>query len=307
MPIELPDGLPARRLLQEEGVEVIGGAADGGRRGWGMRPPLRIALLNLMPTKAATETQFARLLGSTPFPVALTLVVPDSYEPRTTPAEHISAFYERWSRVRHERFDAMIVTGAPVETLPFEEVAYWRELTRIMDWARERVRRTYYVCWGAQAALHHFHGVPKHALGEKMFGVFRHRVAARPGHPLFRGFGAEFVTPVSRHTEVRAADLPRDAGLEVLADSPEAGLCLVEDRARGALYNFNHLEYDAGTLRDEYLRDVREGGAIRVPRHYFPGDDPERPPVDTWRPFAHLLFRNWLGEMARSAAAADGA
>jgi homoserine O-succinyltransferase len=267
-----------------------------------MRPPLRIALLNLMPTKAATETQFARLLGSTPFPVALTLVVPDSYEPRNTPAEHLAAFYERWSRVRYRTFDGLIVTGAPVETLPFEEVAYWRELTAVFDWARSHVRRTYHVCWGAQAALHHFHGVPKRGLAAKMFGVFRHRVAARPDHPLFRGFGDGFVTPVSRHTEVRAADLPRDAGLEVLADSPEAGLCLVEDRPRRALYMFNHLEYDADTLGDEYRRDLRAGRPIAAPRHYFPGDDPARPPANTWRPFAHLLFRNWLGEMARSAA-----
>ena len=188
MPIELPDGLPARRILQEESVEVIS-TADGGRRGWGMHPPLRIALLNLMPTKAATETQFARLLGSTPFPVALTLVVPDSYEPRNTPAEHLVAFYERWSRVRYRTFDGLIVTGAPVETLPFEEVAYWRELTVILDWTRSHVRRAYYVCWGAQAALHHFHGVPKHGLAAKMFGVFRHRVAGRPDQPQVRGVG----------------------------------------------------------------------------------------------------------------------
>ena len=300
MPIALPNGLPARRVLQREGIEVIDGRASDDHHRRGARPALRVALLNLMPTKIATETQIARLLGSTPFRVDLTPFVPDSYVPKCTPARHIEAFYERWSAVRGRRFDGLIVTGAPVETLPFEEVSYWRELTEIFDWSRERVRRSCFICWGAQAALHHFHGVPKRALPRKAFGVFRHRVA-RPGAPLLRGFGASFVTPVSRHTEVRAADLPPGSGLDVLADSPEAGLCLVEDRPGGAVYMFNHLEYDAGTLRDEYLRDLKAGRPIQLPRHYFPGDDPARPPVNTWRPFAHLLFRNWITGIDRSA------
>jgi homoserine O-succinyltransferase len=301
MSIKLPDSLPAGKILRNEGIEVLGPESPprpGAR-------PLRIALLNLMPEKADAEVQIARLLGAAPYAVEVTLFLPDSHTPKTAPAAHIAAFYERWSAIRQREFDALIVTGAPVETLPFEEVTYWRELTEIFDWARVHVCRSFYICWSAQAALYHFHGVPKHGLDQKMFGVFRHRVADT-GAALLSGFGEAFPVPVSRHTEVRAADLPANVGLEVLADSDQAGLCLIEDRPRGAVYMFNHLEYDAGTLRDEYLRDLEAGAPVPVPRHYFPGDDPARPPIDGWRPYGHLLFRNWIAEIGRCAHA-DGA
>ncbi len=262
MPVILPPELPARPTLVGEGVEVL---SPGEAKRLQLRP-LRIALLNLMPTKAKTETQIARMLGGTPFQIDLTLFVPDGYAPKTTPAGHMAAFYRRFSEIRDRQFDGLIVTGAPVETLPFEEVSYWDELTRILDWSRSHVRRSFYICWAAQAALQHFHGVPKHGLEQKLFGVFRHRVV-KPDADILRGFGDGFAVPVSRHTEVRAADLPSGCGVEILAHSTEAGLCLLEESARGAFYMFNHLEYDTDTLRDEYLRDLEAGKPIGLPKN----------------------------------------
>jgi homoserine O-succinyltransferase len=289
-------GLPARPILVDEGVEVL--TDDDLHRRSGR--PLRICLVNLMPNKIATETQLCRLLGATPIPVALTLCVPDSYRSKTTPARHIARFYRPWSRIRDDRFDGLVVTGAPVETLPFEDVTYWPELRAIFDWAKARIASSLYICWTAQAALYHFHAVPKHPLPAKLFGVFRQRVANADSR-LLRGFGADFPVPVSRHTEVRAGDLPARAGLTVLADSGDAGLCLVEDRDNRAVCMFNHLEYDAGTLREEFLRDCRAGKPIGIPVSYFPDDDPARPAVNVWRPAAHLLFGNWLGAIQRTA------
>jgi homoserine O-succinyltransferase len=292
MPIALPPGLPAGRILTAEGIDV--------RSGDELHRPLRVCLVNLMPNKAVTETQIARLLGATSLSVELTLCVPDSYRSSKTPPPHIAAFYRTWSRIRDERFDGVVVTGAPVETLPFEDVTYWAELCAIFDWAGSRNIAGFHICWAAQAALHHVHGVPKHQLAEKKFGVFRHRVT-NARSPLLRGFGEEFPAPVSRHTEVRAADLPARAGLDVLAASAEAGLCLIEDRANRAVCMFNHLEYDAGTLGEEFLRDRSAGKPIAVPRDYFPDDDPERVPANRWRRYGHLLFANWLGEIDRMA------
>ena len=267
-------------------------------RAWGRRP-LRLCLVNLMPNKAVTETQIARLLGATSIPVELTLCLPDGYRSRSTPAEHL-AHYQPWSSLRHEPFHALIVTGAPIEALPFEEVAYWPGLCAIFDGAQARAIDALYICWAAQAALYHRHGIPKHKLSRKMFGIFRQRVRSG-GSRLLRGFGEEFPVPVSRHTEIRAADLPAEAGLTVLASSEAAGLCLLEDRGGRAVYMFNHLEYDAETLRDEFLRDRRAGKAVDLPHAYFPGDDPERPPVNSWRPYGHLLLANWLGQIHRTA------
>jgi homoserine O-succinyltransferase len=292
MPIALPSGLPARRILLAEGIDVVSGDE--------LEHPLRVCLVNLMPNKAATETQIARLLGATANPVELTLCVPDSYRSTKTPPAHIAAFYRTWSRIRDDRFDGVVVTGAPVETLPFEDVTYWAELCAIFDWAVSRNIAGFHICWAAQAALRHFHGVPKHRLAEKTFGVFRHRVT-NACSPLLRGFGEEFPAPVSRHTEVRVADLPARAGLDVLAASAEAGLCLIEDRANRAVCMFNHLEYDAGTLGEEFVRDRSAGKRIAVPCNYFPDDDPARVPANDWRPYAHLLFANWLGEISRMA------
>jgi homoserine O-succinyltransferase len=240
--------------------------------------------------------------------VELVLCLPGSYRSKSTPAEHIAAFYRRWPELRDEPFDGLVVTGAPVETLPFAAVDYWSELCAIFDWAQSRRIESFHICWAAQAAVYHLHGVPKQRLPEKLFGVFRHYVTCAET-PLLRGFGAAFPVPVSRHTEVCAADLPLRAGLTVLAASAETGLGLIEDRARRAVFMFNHLEYDAGTLGEEFLRDRRAGKTIALPRNYFPDDDPARPPVNGWRPYGRLLFANWLGEIDRAVrrgAVADG-
>jgi homoserine O-succinyltransferase/O-acetyltransferase len=297
--ISLPNGLPAASVLVAEGVAVVGGAAlrNGGAR------PLRICLVNLMPKKAATETQICRLLGGTAIPVEVTLCVPDSYRSRSTPESYIATFYKCWSQIRGEQFDGLVMTGAPIETLPFEAVDYWMELRAMLEWARARVVASFYICWAAQAALYHFRGVPKHERAAKLSGVYRQRVT-RADSRLFQGFGDEFPVPVSRYTEVRAADLP--IGLTVLARSAETGLCLVEDRANRATCMFNHLEYDTETLRDEFHRDRLAGRQPAIPANYFPDDDLTRPAANVWRPWAHLLFGNWLAEIARTAGAQDG-
>ena len=292
MPITIPDDLPARRFLEEEGLVVMR-ESDAIRQD--IRP-MRIALLNLMPQKEKTETQIARLIGATPLQVELTLITTSSYTPIHAPREHMLAFYRPWEDVAEEKFDGLIVTGAPIEMLPFEEVAYWEELTRIFDWSQTHVHQTLNLCWGAQAALYHFHGVPKHALPRKMFGVYLHRVVT-PNTSLLRGFDDAFWVPVSRHTEVRREDLPEDAGIEVLAESDEAGLCLLRDRRRRHVHMFNHLEYDAHTLRDEYERDLKAGLDIQIPKNYFPDDDPTKEPTNHWRSHGHLLVHNWINDV----------
>ena len=296
MPIKIPNDLPASRILESEGVEIIK-ESDAIRQD--IRP-MHIALLNLMPDKIRTETQIARVVGSTPLQVEMTLLKTGSYQPRNTPERHLLDFYKTWEEVRHEKFDGLIVTGAPIEMLPFEEVDYWDELTGIFDWAQTHVFRGFYLCWAAQAALHHFHGVPKHPLPRKMFGVYRHRITRAASH-LLRGFNDEFSIPVSRHTEVRKEDIPDKPGLEILAESPESGLCLMADRPHKAVYMFNHLEYDGDTLKREYERDLAAGRDIQIPKNYFPEDDPSREPNNQWRAFAHLLFWNWINEMYQHA------
>ncbi|CAA2160794.1 homoserine O-succinyltransferase [Methylobacterium brachiatum] len=291
MPIKIPDDLPAARALEAEGVVVMR-ETDAVRQD--IRP-LRIGLLNLMPNKISTETQVARLLGSSPLQVELTLVRMTDHVARNTPAEHMDAFYRPWSDVREERFDGFIVTGAPVERLPFEAVRYWAELCRVFDWTRSNVHSCLTICWAAQAAVYHFYGIPKRTLPHKAFGVFHHRNHA-PASPYLRGFSDEFCVPVSRWTEVRREDIPEGSGLSILADSPETGLCLLSDPDRRSLHMFNHLEYDTATLADEYIRDA---GAA-VPAHYFPDDDPSKPPRNSWRSHAHLLFGNWISEIYRT-------
>lgn len=286
MPIMIPDHLPARRTLKAEGLVVMR-KADAVRQD--IRP-LRIGLLNLMPNKISTETQLARLLGVTPLQIELTLVRMSDHVARNTPADHMAAFYRPWSDVCLERFDGFVITGAPVERLRYEQVRYWPELRRIFDWTQTHVHRSLAICWAAQAATYHFHGVPKHALPAKAFGVIAHRNLA-PTSPYLRGFSDDFAVPVSRWTEIRRADLP--AGLAVLAESDETGLCLVNDASHRMLHMFNHLEYDTGTLADEYARD----GAKILPISYFPGDDPTRAPLNRWRSHAHLLFGNWINEI----------
>ena len=294
MPIKLPEGLPARRILAEEGVEFFN---DGDTRRWGSRP-LRIAVLNLMPNKKATEIQLARLLGSTPTPVELFLLTTESYTPTNTPAEHLGAFYTTWRDIRNKSIDGLIVTGAPVAHMDFEDVQYWRELRTILSWARRCVPQTLYICWGALAALYHFHGVPKHTLGAKMFGVFPNRIVD-PSASILNGFHGGFWAPASRHTEVRTADLPADRGLRVLAESSEAGICLIEDENYRAHYMFNHLEYETDTLDAEYRRDLAAGKSIHVPEHYYVDDDPDELPINRWRLYSYLLFSNWIGDIYR--------
>lgn len=292
MPIKIPDDLPARATLDAEGVMVMG-EADAVRQD--VRP-LRIGLLNLMPNKVKTETQIARLLGSTPLQVELTLVKMTQHVPRNTPSEHIISFYRPWEDVRSERFDGFIVTGAPVETLPFEAVTYWDELRRVFDWTQTNVHSSFNICWGAQAAVHHFHGMPKYQLAAKAFGVFRHRNLATAS-PYLRGFSDDFSIPVSRWTEVRRADIPAGSGIGVLMESDEVGLCLLDDPARRSLHMFNHIEYDSSSLSDEYFRDIAADKPVATPRNYFPKDDPTRQPENRWRSHAHLLFGNWINQL----------
>lgn len=293
MAIILPKGLPAAATLRHEGLTVRE-RADGGVR------TLRVALVNLMPDRQTTETQFARLLAAAAVDVdvELTLAIPDSHDPKTTSPAYIAAFYRRWSEIAGQRFDGLIVTGAPVEHLEFEEVHYWRELTAIFDWATATVGGSYLVCWAAQAALFHFHGVPKHALPRKAFGVYRQRITAFDA-PLLRGLGAGFPCPVSRHTEIRRADIPRERGLMLLAESARAGLCLVEDRSNRAVCMFNHLEYDADTLMREYLRDSGAGAPVAPPEGYCIIDASAIPPRNSWRRAGETLIANWVDGLAR--------
>ena len=261
---------------------------------------MHIALLNLMPEKIKTETQIARLVGSTPLQVEMTLVKTSSYTPTTTSSEHMLAFYEPWSAIAHDRFDGLIITGAPVEEMEFEVVDYWVELTEIFDWARTNVSWVFNLCWAGQAALYHHYGIPKYGLARKLSGAFGHRVV-RPNSELLRGLADTFRVPVSRHTEPRRADIEKFPNLSILAESDASGLCLIEDRALNHAHMFNHLEYDTETLANEYRRDIKAGRNIHVPENYFPGDDVDRSPVNSWRGHGHLLFANWINTMYQTA------
>jgi len=296
MPIRIPDDLPARAALDAEGVMVMH-EADAVRQD--IRP-LRIGLLNLMPNKIRTETQIARLLGSTPLQVELILVKMTNHVVHHTPSEHMISFYREWESIRSVRLDGFIVTGAPVETMSFEQVTYWDELRRIFDWTQTHVHGCFNICWGAQAAVHHFHGMPKHQLAEKAFGVYSHRNLA-PASPYLRGFSDDFSIPVSRWTEVRREDIPANSGMSVLMVSDETGLCLLDDPVHGSLHMFNHIEYDSNSLSDEYFRDLAARKPISIPRNYFPNDDPGRRPENRWRSHAHLLFGNWINQLYQTA------
>ena len=295
MPIRIPADLPAAKVLSREGVMLL--AQDEADR-QDIRP-LRVALVNLMPDKVRTETQIARLVGATPLQVELDLLKMASHTPKTATLEHMLSFYRPWDEVKGEKYDGLIVTGAPIELMPFEDVTYWSELTALFDWAETHVHSLFSVCWGAQAALYHYHGVPKHTLDTKAFGVFRHRNLA-PTSPYLRGFSDDFSIPVSRWTEVRRGDLPQERGLQILMEGSDTGLCMLVEEEKRRLYMFNHVEYDSTSLGEEYKRDVAKGSAINVPKNYFPGDDPSREPENRWRSHAHLLFGNWLNEVYQS-------
>ncbi|QDC01148.1 homoserine O-succinyltransferase [Mesorhizobium sp. 8] len=292
MPIKIPDQLPAREVLAREGVSIMD---EKTARRQDIRP-LQIGLLNLMPNKIRTETQFARLMGATPLQVELTLVRVGNHKAKNTSEEHLIAFYQTWEEVRDRKFDGFIVTGAPIELLAFEEVNYWNELTRILDWTGTNVHSSFFICWGAMAAAWHFHEVPKYTLDKKAFGVFRHRNNA-PASPYLAGFSDDFAIPVSRWTEVRSADIKPDTGLELLMESDRTGPCLLSEKAGNRLYMFNHIEYDSTSLKEEYDRDVAAGTAIEVPHEYYPGNDPSKPPLNRWRSHAHLLFGNWINQV----------
>jgi homoserine O-succinyltransferase/O-acetyltransferase len=289
MPVRIPNDLPARKILAEENIFVM--TTD--RAVHQDIRPLRIAVLNLMPTKIVTETQLLRLLGNTPLQIDITFIRMGTHESKNTPTEHLDAFYESLDEVLHERFDGLVITGAPVETLEFDAVDYWPELVRLMDWSRANVWSTLHICWGAQAALHHHYGVPKHAVSAKVFGLFSHTVLD-PHEPITRGFDEVFMAPHSRHTEVRRGDIEKVPGLKLLAVSDEAGVYMAQSEDGRMVFVTGHPEYDRLTLKAEYDRDVARGLPIGVPRNYFPDDDPSREPMVTWRSHAHLLYANWL-------------
>lgn len=290
MPIRIPDNLPARKTLEAEGVAVM----DSTRAARQDIRPLQIGLLNLMPNKERTETQFARLIGSTPLQVDLTLVRVSDHKSKNTSEEYLKTFYSTWEEVRAHKFDGFVITGAPIANMPFEEVRYWKEMVEIMDWTQTHVHRTMFICWGAQAALHHFHHARRYRMEKKAFGVFRHRVL-NPRAPWLRGFSDSPMVPVSRYNDIDRASLGPD--LEVLIDNAEIGICMLDDPKHRALHMLNHLEYDNRSLADEYERDVKAGLNPEPPVNLFPNGDTSAVPENRWRSHGHLLFQNWINEI----------
>ncbi|NOE26139.1 homoserine O-succinyltransferase [Ruegeria sp. HKCCD6157] len=292
MPIKIPSELPAFDVLTKEGVMVMD--EDQAMR-QDIRP-LRIGLLNLMPKKIQTENQFARLIGATPLQIDLSLIRMTEHRTKNTAAEHMSEFYRPFQEIKDQKFDGLIITGAPIEHLEFHDVTYWDELSEIFDWTQTNVHSTFGVCWGGMAMINHFHGVKKHMLDAKAFGCFRHR-NLDPASPFLRGFSDDCVIPVSRWTEMKQDEIDRAPGLRTLLGSDDVGPCLVEDPGHRALYIFNHFEYDSDTLKQEYDRDVSNGTPINVPINYYPDDDPSKTPQNRWRSHAHLLYGNWINEI----------
>ncbi|MBB4051518.1 homoserine O-succinyltransferase [Devosia subaequoris] len=290
MPIRIPDDLPARKTLEEEGVNVM----DSSRAARQDIRPLEFGLLNLMPNKERTETQFARLIGATPLQINLSLVRVTDHQSKNTPEDYLNSFYQTWEEVKERKFDGFIVTGAPIANMPFEDVRYWPEMLEIMEWTRTNVHHTMFICWGAQAALHHFHGARRYRMDKKAFGVFRHKVTG-PRSPFLRGMSDSPMIPVSRYN-----DIDRDSlgdGLEVLIDNDQIGLCMLGDRNERAVYFLNHLEYDNRSLADEYERDIAAGLDTPPPANLFPNGDTSAVPENRWRSHAHLLFQNWINEI----------
>jgi len=289
MPIKIPNLLPATGTLEAENIFVM---TETRAVAQDIRP-LQILLLNLMPTKIDTETQLARVLGNTPLQIELELIAPKGHVSKNTSQEHMLTFYKSFDDVKDRTFDGLVITGAPVELMEFEEVDYWPELCEIMEWSKTNVHSTLHICWGAQAGLYYHYGIPKHTLDKKLFGVFRHTVED-PNFILFRGFDDTFLVPHSRNTTVNREDIEAVPGLKVLAASPEAGVYAVKTEQSRQVFVMGHAEYDRDTLKKEYLRDVAAGVDIQLPKNYFPDDDPTRDPLVTWRSCAHLLYGNWL-------------
>ena len=300
MPVKIPTTLPARTTLEKENIFIM----DEDRAVHQDIRALRVAILNLMPTKIATETQILRLLSNSALQVEITLLNTATHESKNTDADHLLEHYVTFKDIKHEKFDGLIITGAPVEQMPFEEVDYWQELTQIMDWSETNVESTFHICWGAQAALYHKYGIPKYDLPRKMFGVFEHRLLNRT-ESLMRGFDDIFLAPHSRHTEIRREDIDKHADLQILAESDEAGVYIVSDKAGRNLYITGHSEYDPFTLKAEYDRDVNKGLAIHVPKNYYPNDDPTQTPNVRWRGHANLLYVNWLNYYVYQSTAFD--
>ena len=289
MPVKIPATLPARATLENENVFIM----DEQRASEQDIRPLQVAMLNLMPTKIATETQILRLLSNSALQVEITLLHTATYESKNTDAEHLLHHYVTFDEIDTKHFDGLIITGAPIEQMQFEEVDYWNELTQIIDWAETHVESSFYICWGAQAALYHKYGIPKYDLPTKLFGVFEHRILSSTGR-LLRGFDDIFLAPHSRHTEIRRADIEKHNELEILAESDEAGVYIVGTKDGRHLFITGHSEYDPMTLKAEYDRDLKKGLPINVPNNYYPGDDPGQMPNVRWRGHANLLYSNWL-------------
>lgn len=289
MPVIIPNDLPAAGTLASENIFTMTEfrAAHQDIR------PLRIAILNLMPTKETTETQLLRVLGNTPLQTEVVLVRLETHESRNTASEYLDRFYVPFSEIEHQKFDGIIITGAPVENLPFEEVGYWPELVRILDWCRHHGFCTFHICWGAQAGLYHYYGIQKQGLADKCFGVYANH-AVTSNSPLLRGFDDEFYIPHSRHTTVLREEILKVPQLEIIAESPEAGVSLVVSQDGRQVFATGHSEYDPLTLASEYFRDLNKGLPITIPANYFPDDDPQKPPLVRWRSHGNLLFSNWL-------------
>jgi len=289
MPLNIPDKLPAVKILESENIFVM---KETRAIHQDIRP-LKVVILNLMPLKIATETHILRLLSNSPLQIEIIFLHTEDHVSKHTPAEHLESFYMKFSQIEHQKFDGMIITGAPIEHLEFTEVEYWTELTRIMDWSRSHVTSTMFICWGAQAGLFHFFGIPKYKLPYKMFGVFDHTVSD-PLIPIIRGFDEVFHAPHSRHTEIRREDILKVKELQIVAESSEAGVYMVMTRDGRQIFITGHAEYDPTTLKEEYERDLRKGLNIDIPKHYFRNNDPMEEPRVRWKSHAHLLFVNWL-------------
>jgi homoserine O-succinyltransferase/O-acetyltransferase len=289
MPVNIPHQLPAIKVLEQENIFVM----DDTRAQHQDIRPLRIAVLNLMPVKVTTETDLIRLLSNTPLQLELDLVKIMGHTPKNTPEEHMQAFYTDFSQIKHKKYDGLIITGAPVEQMEYEDVTYWDELREILEWAKHHVQSSLFICWASMAALYHYYGVPKYPLDKKMFGVFHH-TAVNPQLPIFRGFDDEFHLPQSRHTEIRAEDIDKVPGLEVIAESDESGVGIVKDKGGRRIFVTGHFEYSANVLDLEYRRDLASNLPIQPPKHYYKKDDPNRNPVVRWRGHANLFFQNWL-------------
>ena len=289
MPIRIPNNLPAKQRLEQENIFVM---PENRAMHQDIRA-LEVVVLNLMPNKIDTETQLMRLLGNTPLQVNITLLTTASYKSKNTSQEHLLNFYQTWDQVKHRKFDGLIVTGAPIEQMAWEDVAYWKELTHIFEWSKTHVWSCFFICWGAQAALQYFHGIEKHDLPEKKFGVFNHK-RIKKDSILLRGFDEEFMVPVSRHTEVKKEEVETVPDLDILSESDESGLYIVRDKSTRRLYVFNHSEYEADSLKKEYDRDVAKNLPIKVPENYYPKNDPTETPVLCWRAHSNLLYNNWL-------------